>query len=116
MDEQKIKVRDRLIPDCFGNTPSGKHCCILVEDVCLYGDCTFYKTREQFEADRIKYSKGSGVSPRVFSGKKIMCVETKKVYLSIRSAAEDLGVSGNSVSLVLRGKQKNVCGLTFKYV
>lgn len=116
MADKKEKVRDKLIADCFGNVAGGKHCHILTEDMCLYGKCPFYKTREQFEEDRRKYSGRSGMSARAVFGKKVMCVENKKVYLTIRSAAEDLGISASAVSMVLRGKQKSTHGLTFRYL
>ena len=55
MSNSKKKVRDTLIADCFGNAKGKKRCQILTEDVCLYGDCPFYKTKKQFNADRKKY-------------------------------------------------------------
>lgn len=116
MEDKKEKARDKLIADCFGNVAGGKHCHILTEDMCLYGKCPFYKTRAQFDADRERYSKMSSANMRAVFGKKVMCVENKKVYLTIRSAAEDLGISASAVSMVLRGKQKSTHGLTFRYL
>lgn len=55
MSRDNEKVRDTLIEDCFGNVKGKKNCQVLVENVCLYGKCSFYKTKKQFEADRKKY-------------------------------------------------------------
>lgn len=55
MSRDKEKVRVELAHDCFGNVKGKKDCQILTENVCLYGKCSFYKTKEQFEADRKKY-------------------------------------------------------------
>ena len=63
MEDKKGQIRDKLIPDCFGNVAGKKHCCVLSEDVCLYRlSCPFYKTREQFEADKKKYESRASVS------------------------------------------------------
>ena len=126
MGEKKEKVRSELISDCFGVVAGKKHCHILIEDVCLYGECPFYKTREQYNADRKKYEalstgrvlgrcQSEAVTKRR-SGRKIRCIETGKVYASIRLAAEDLGMLENTIKLVLSGRQSQTCGLSFKYV
>lgn len=122
--EEKKKVRDSLIYDCFGNVAGLKHCCVLVEDVCLYGECPFYKTRAQFEKDRKKYE-GSRKAVRVpVTGKtrgrgtcrSVRCPESGRVYPSIRAAAMELGISESIISMVLRGKQKATRGMRFEYV
>ena len=41
--------------DCFGYK-MGK-CTVLTDLVCSQGKCSFYKTREQYNSDRIKYEK-----------------------------------------------------------
>lgn len=40
--------------DCAGyqDTPNGVGCSMLVSMLCRHGDCPFYKTPEQAEADR----------------------------------------------------------------
>lgn len=44
--------------DCFGFCgPRNKRCSVLIELVCKKRECTFYKTREQYESDRFKYEK-----------------------------------------------------------
>lgn len=55
MSRDNEKVRVELAHDCFANVKGKKRCQILTEDMCLYGKCPFYKTKEQFEADRKKY-------------------------------------------------------------
>ena len=118
MADKKEKVRDKLIADCFGNVAGGKHCYILTEDMCLYGKCSFYKTREQFEADRKKYSSRgrAPISSMASSAKRIQCVNNGAVFPSIRSAARELSISEACISLVLKGRQKSTHGLTFRYL
>ncbi len=115
MDEKKEKVRDRLIEDCFGNVAGRMHCHILTEDVCLYGKCSFYKTRAQYESDRKKYENASNISC-VHNGRQVRCVERGKVYPSVRAASRELGISESAISMVLRGKQKTTYGMRFQYV
>lgn len=124
MDEKKAKVRDSLIEDCFGNVAGRKHCHVLIEDVCLYGACPFYKTRAQFEEDR-KMHDGSNKVIRVPAAgitrgqgtcRSVRCLETGRIYPSIRAAARELGISEYVISLVLRGKQKTTHGMRFEYV
>lgn len=115
MDEKNEKVRDKLIEDCFGNVAGRKHCHVLIEDVCLYGKCPFYKTRAQFEKDRnvhnsSKTARGQGTS------RSVRCLETGRIYPSIRSAARELGISEYGISLVLRGKKKTTHGMRFEYI
>lgn len=113
MSEEKI--REALIEDCFGNVAGRKHCHVLTEDVCLYGKCPFYKTRAQFEADRKKCDGGSSVRGQGMS-RSVRCVETGRIYPSIRAAAREIGISEYGISLVLRGKQKTTYGMRFEYV
>ena len=43
------------LKDCFAYLEKCNRCSILNETVCKKSDCTFYKTREQYDADREKY-------------------------------------------------------------
>lgn len=115
MDE---KIRDKLVPDCFGNVAGRVRCQVLNEDVCLYRDkCPFYKTREQFEADRKKYenvpvSNGPGTG----YVRPVRCIELRKVYPSVRAASMDIGISPCSITAVLNGTQDSTRGMRFEYV
>ena len=112
------RVRDALFEDCFGNVAGRMHCHILIEDMCLYGACPFYKTRAQFEADRKKYSGGTGRSASLRHGntKKVRCITNGKIYMSVSEASWDTGVTVNMVSRVLTGRQKTASGFRFEYV
>lgn len=119
MSENKEKVRDKLIGDCFGNVSGRLHCHILTEDVCLFGKCPFYKTREQFEFERRKYSGSSGCVERVLTHghcKRVRCITSGKIYMSVSEASWDTGVPIHTVSRVLNGKQKTASGFRFEYV
>lgn len=48
--------------------------------------------------------------------KKVMCIETNKIYPSIKAAAKDTFICANSISLVCKGKQKAAGGYHWKYV
>ena len=47
--------RKYIKTDCFGYSPITGLCTILSETCCAYGSCSFYKTQEQFNADKEKY-------------------------------------------------------------
>ena len=49
-------------------------------------------------------------------GKKVMCVETKKVYDSIHQAAEDMHISRPYISFCINGRAQHACGYHFKLV
>lgn len=115
----KEKIRDALVEGCFGNVPGHVHCCVLVEDVCLYGACPFYKTRAQFEADRKKSENRMSVLsalPERKSGRMIRCIETGRVYYSIRQAADSFKVAESAIRQVLSGRRPHCCGNRFEYV
>ena len=44
--------------DCFGYDLIGVRCKVMTELICRHKECTFYKTKEQFNADREKYPYG----------------------------------------------------------
>lgn len=116
---EQEKIRDKLIPDCFGNVAGRVHCQVLNEDVCLYREkCPFYKTREQFEADRRKSSirsMSAALTGRK-SGRKIRCIETGRIYYSIRQAADEFRVCESAIRQVLSGSRPHCGGKRFEYV
>lgn len=120
MGEEKEQIRDRLIENCFGNVAGRNHCCVLVEDVCLYQDkCPFYKTRAQYEADKKKAESRASVSCALSerkSGKKIRHIETGRIYYSIRQAADEFGVHESGIRRVLSGSRPHCGGNRFEYV
>ena len=114
------RIRDTLMPDCFGNVAGKKNCCVLVEDVCLYQEkCPFYKTRKQFEADKKKYEERatslSSLSGRK-SGKMIRCVDTGRLSCSVQQASVGLGITESAIRQVLNGKRELACGFRFEYI
>ena len=115
MDEKREKIRDKLIEDCFGNVAGRLHCHVLTEDMCLYGECPFYKTRAQFEAGR-KAHDSSSSARGLGNRRSIRCVENGRIYPSIRAAARELEISEYVISLVLRGKQRTTHGMRFEYL
>jgi len=113
----KKQVRDKLIEDCFGNVAGKEHCCVLSEDVCLYRECSFYKTPWQYDADRRKYEGSTfacGV-PVSHRARAVRCVELGRVYPSVIEAAKDVGVTTPSIHAVLSGRRESVRGLRFEY-
>lgn len=42
--------------DCFAMRPDKPDCMLLYKLYCKYGSCSFYKSKEQFTADREKYA------------------------------------------------------------
>ena len=59
---------------------------------------------------RKKLSKEVKTKPIQANRKKVMCVETQKVYNSIKEAARDVGCYGTHISKVCNGKQKTAAG------
>lgn len=47
--------------------------------------------------------------------KRVVCIETGEVFESVKSAGESLGVNPSNISAILKGRQKSVKGLHFKY-
>ena len=45
--------------DCFAYHEVGRRCQALIEDVCKKHECPFYKTKEQYNSDLIKYKKNA---------------------------------------------------------
>lgn len=41
--------------DCFAYQQKCKGCSVLTEPICKKRECSFYKTREQYDSDRKKY-------------------------------------------------------------
>lgn len=59
-----------------------------------------------------EFSKGLGER----KSKKVMCVETRKIYNSIKQAAEHEGGSPSGISIMLNGRAKTCAGKTYIYV
>lgn len=109
-------VRDNLIADCFGAIPGRKDCCVLVENVCMNQKvCPFYKTKEQYKADRERCD-GISSSPRPVTGKRVKCKETGKVYVSAAQVAREYGVSLATIYKAVQRGAKTAGGLTFYYI
>ena len=49
------------------------------------------------------------------SRKSVVCIETGKVYRSLKQAAEDFGVVPQAISACIHGRTKTSCGLHFKF-
>lgn len=49
-------------------------------------------------------------------GKKVVCIETGKIYYSIRDAARSTGLTKNGISKCAQGKYKHSGGLHWKFV
>ncbi|MBQ9479747.1 MAG: GIY-YIG nuclease family protein [Selenomonadaceae bacterium] len=50
------------------------------------------------------------------NNRRVLCIETNVEYISIRKAAQQLGISHHSISKVCNGKQGTAGGLHFEYV
>ncbi|MBR5913882.1 MAG: GIY-YIG nuclease family protein [Selenomonadaceae bacterium] len=66
---------------------------------------------------KVSKTKESG-KKRFWGGKpvSIICVETKKVYPMVKTAANELGIPPQSISAVLNGRRMSTGGLHFKYL
>lgn len=51
-----------------------------------------------------------------YSSKKVLCVETNKVYPSVSECERQMGFKHNTIGAVLRGKHSHHQGYTFKYI
>lgn len=50
------------------------------------------------------------------TSKKVICLETNKIFNSLKEAAKELNCSVALICLVCKGKRKNTKGLNFKYI
>ena len=48
--------------------------------------------------------------------KKIICVETREIFDSVKEAGECLNVNPSNISHVLKGRQNSVKGYHFEYL
>jgi len=48
--------------------------------------------------------------------KKVLCIETGKVYKSAKECADEMGLLRSGISMVCNGKRKTHKGYTFKFV
>ena len=62
-----------------------------------------------------KYNSNYGTRNEKLS-KKCKCLETSKIYSSVRAAAKDLGCNEGSVSKACRGERNSLFGLHFIYI
>ena len=46
----------------------------------------------------------------------VICIESGKIYISLRQASKDMGISRSSISDCCKGKKENVKGYHFKYL
>lgn len=73
------------------------------------------ETIEKRKATFIKKKANGYIQTNGDHKKKIVCVETGIVFDSVKSAAESIGVNPSCVSANLKGRQKTVKNLHFKY-
>ena len=52
---------------------------------------------------------------REINGKKVICIETGKIFNSLKEAGEHIGVHKSAISACVRGKQKTSGGFHWKY-
>lgn len=50
------------------------------------------------------------------SGKRVLCVETGKIYETIQQASEELGITHGNIVKVCNGQRKTCGGYSWKYV
>ena len=48
--------------------------------------------------------------------KKVLCVETKEVFSSVKDASQKMGITSSCISRVCNGKRKKTCGYTFVFI
>ena len=48
--------------------------------------------------------------------KKIRCIETQKIYNSIKEASETMHISRGNISAVLHERRKHANGFTFEFI
>lgn len=81
-NKKEERIRDYLIPDCFGNVAGKKECQVLTEDVCLFKKCPFYKSKEQFKRDKERYGNAGTVVAKSIGRKQkaVVLLNTKKIF------------------------------------
>lgn len=75
----------------------------------------FFENRTRKLRESGKYDEMSSNLRKLLS-KKIKCIDTGKIYDSMISASQELGVSQGSISKCCNGKRKSAGGYHFEYV
>ena len=109
--EYNINYGSRTERATQSNISSG-HYKRLAEELKASG---FFENRTRKLRESGKYDEMSSNLRKLLS-KKIKCIDTGKIYDSMISASQELGVSQGSISKCCNGKRKSAGGYHFEYV
>lgn len=73
-------------------------------------------SENQIHSYRVLKNKGRGGGNGVHARKKVMCIETNKIYNSITDCANDFNVKHAHISAICRKKRKTAKGYTFEFI
>ena len=86
--------------------------CVDNLEWCTASYNNIYGTRIERQRQTLKDSCKSGKIKQV---KKVFCEELNKTFVHAKSAQEELGINGNSIRQVCRGKRKTAGGFHWRY-
>lgn len=73
-----------------------------------------HKGKHHTEETKIKMSESK--KGKHFRSKRVICIETRNVFTSVKEASRQLGISATSIADVCRREQKHAGNLTFRYL
>ena len=101
--------------DCFGYNKWRGTCRIMCELICDGRKCSFYKTNEQYQMDRRKYSPKLEQTAET-NLKPVRCIETGQEFGSVKEAAYCCNVSPSNITQCLRGHAPTAGGYHWEYI
>jgi predicted GIY-YIG superfamily endonuclease len=77
---------------------------------------TRFGMRSQYPGEEEKRKKRAAIGTSKRCSKSVQCIETGKIYSSLRECAKDIGVCNAMICFVLKGQRKHAKGFTFRYI
>jgi predicted GIY-YIG superfamily endonuclease len=77
---------------------------------------TRFGMREQYPGEEAKRKQRAAIGTSKRCSKPVQCIETGKIYGSLRKCAKDIGVTDGMICMVLKGLRSHAKGFTFKYI
>ena len=112
-NKQKTFKIHRLVAETFILNPNNFPCVNHIDENKI-NNCVWNLEWCNFKYN-LEYS-GNNKKGTQSSRKKILCIETKKIYNSITEASKDMNCDISNISKCLNGKTKTACGYHWKFI
>lgn len=109
-----IKQYDTLVPN--GLNRALGHINNDGKKLAIDGIETRFGMRAQFPGEEEKRKRRAAIATSKLCSKPIRCVETGKIYRSLRECAKKTGIHNSALCMALKGKRPHAKGLHFIYI